>query len=68
MSKLIRQTMATLVMMAVVSAGAIGVFAQGKGRGREDRPTKPPVKIIDGKKEGRPPQPPPKPPKEKKKP
>ena len=65
MSKLIQQMMAALVMTAVVSAGA---FAQGRGKGQDKRPPKPPVKIIDGKGGSKPPPPPEKPPKEKKRP
>ena len=65
MSKLIQQMMAALVMTAVVSAGA---FAQGRGKGQDKRPPKPPVKIIDGKGGSKPPPPPQKPPKDKKKP
>ncbi len=48
-------------MMGALSTGA---FAQGKGK--DKRPPKEPVKVIDGKggRDNRPPQPPPKPPKE----
>lgn len=60
MTKL-RQIMAAVVMMALVSAGA---FAQGKGRGQDKRPDKKPVKIIDGKGGNKPQRPPPKPPKQ----
>ena len=60
MSKFLRQIMAAAMMTALVSAGA---FAQG--RGQDKRPPKPPVKIIDGKRGGKPNDPPPqKPPKE----
>ena len=61
MSKFVRETMAALVMAALLSAGA---FAQG--RGQDKRPEKRPVKVIDGKGGGgRPQQPPPqKPPKD----
>ena len=47
-------------MMGALSTGA---FAQGKGK--DKRPPKEPVKVIDGKGgSNRPPQPPPRPPKE----
>ena len=60
MSKFLRQTIAAVMMTAVISAGA---FAQGKGQ--DKRPPKPPAKVIDGKGGGsKPPSPPPKPPKE----
>lgn len=61
MSKFIREIMAAVVMAALVSTGAL---AQGKGKGGDKRPPKPPVKIIDGKGGGKPPQPQPKPPKD----
>ena len=62
MSKFVRQIVAALVMTTLVSAGA---FAQGRGRGQEKRPPKPPVKVIDGKGSGsKPPREQPKPPKE----
>ena len=66
MSKLL-QKITVVVMMGMISVSA---FAQG--RGRDKRPPKDPVKVIDKKGSGgsnRPPQPPPqKPPKEKKRP
>jgi len=65
MSKLLQKIM-VVMMMGIVSTSA---FAQGKGR--DKRPVKEPVKVIEGKGGGgsnRPPQPPQKPPKEKKKP
>lgn len=56
-----------VVMMGILSTSA---FAQDKGK--EKRPPKEPVKVIDGKGGGsgsnRPPQPPPKPRDDKKKP
>ncbi|HZN09861.1 MAG TPA: hypothetical protein VFB65_23905 [Pyrinomonadaceae bacterium] len=60
MTKLIRKLL-VVVMMGALSTGA---FAQGKGK--DKRPPKEPVKVIDGKggRDNRPSQPPPKPPKE----
>lgn len=61
MSKLVRNLL-VVVMMGALSTGA---FAQGKGKDKDKRPPKEPVKVIDGKGgSNRPPQPPPKPPKE----
>ena len=61
MSKKLREIMAAVVMAALVSTGA---FAQG--RGKDKRPDKKPVKVIDGKGGGsRPQNPPPKPPKDR---
>ncbi|HEX5965107.1 MAG TPA: hypothetical protein VFY51_04220 [Pyrinomonadaceae bacterium] len=67
MSRKLRKIMAALVMATLVSTGAL---AQGKGKGGDKRPPKPPAQIIDGKKgSGRPSNPPPeKPPKDKKRP
>jgi hypothetical protein len=61
MSRKLRKIMAALVMATLVSTGAL---AQGKGKGSDKRPPKPPVKIIDGKGGGKPSKPPQKPPKE----
>ena len=54
MSKKLREIMAAVVMAALVSTGA---FAQG--RGKDKRPDKKPVKVIDGKGGGSRPQNPP---------
>ena len=60
MSKFVKQLMAAVMMTVLVSTGA---FAQGKGK--DKRPPKEPVKVIEGKGGGsKPPQPPPKPPKQ----
>jgi hypothetical protein len=59
MSELIRK----IVVVAMMGALSTGAFAQGKGK--DKRPPKEPVKVIDGKGgSNRPPQRPPKPPKE----
>ncbi len=59
MSNLVRKLL-VVVMMGAISTGA---FAQGKGK--DKRPPKDPVKVIDGKGgSNRPPPPPPKPPKD----
>lgn len=60
MTKLVRQTLAAMVMTAVMSAGAASAFAQG--RGQDKRPKKETVRVIDGKGGNKPPQP--KPPKQ----
>jgi len=65
MSSKLRKIMAALVMATLVSTGAL---AQGKGKGGDKRPPKPPVKIIDGKGGGRPNPPPDKPKDDKKRP
>lgn len=65
MSKFARQIMGTLVMAAMLSTGAFGVFGQGKGQ--DKRPDKKPVKVIDGKGGGgggKPSNPPPRPPRD----
>ena len=60
MTKFVRQILAAVVMVALVSTGAIA-----QGRGQDKKPEKKPVKIIDGKGGGgRPSNPPQKPPKE----
>ena len=64
MSRKLRQIIAALVMATLVSTGAL---AQGRGKGQDKRPPKPPVKVIDGKGGGRPNPPPDKPPKDDKK-
>jgi hypothetical protein len=62
MTRKLRKIMAALVIATLVSTGAL---AQGKGKGSDKRPPKPPVKVIDGKGGGKPSNPPPqKPPKE----
>ena len=59
MSNLVRQ----LLVMAMMGALSTGAFAQGKGK--DKRPPKEPVKVIDGKGgSNRPPNPPPRPPKD----
>lgn len=60
MTKLIQQPLAVMVMTAVMSAGAITAFAQGKGG--DKRPKKETVRVIDGKKGSN--KPPPRPPKD----
>jgi hypothetical protein len=55
MMNLVRQILAAMVMTAVVSTG---VFAQGKGR--DKRPKKETVRVIDGKGSNKPPPKPPK--------
>jgi hypothetical protein len=62
MMKLLRQTLAAMVMAAVMSAGAGAVSAFDQGKGGDKKPKKDPVRVIDGKK-GRD-KPPPKPPKD----
>ena len=51
MIKLMRQ-LVVLAMLVVASAGA---FAQGKGGDKGKRPPKEPVKVIENRKENRPP-------------
>jgi hypothetical protein len=59
MSELIRK----IVVVAMMGALSTGAFAQGKGK--DKRPPKEPVKVIDGKGGGsRPPNPPPQKPKD----
>jgi hypothetical protein len=60
MMKFVRQTLAAMVMTAVMSAGAVSAFDQGKGR--DKRPKKETVRVIDGKKGSN--KPPPRPPKD----
>lgn len=62
MMKLLRQTLAAMIMTAVMSAGAVSAFDQGKGKGGDKRPKKETVRVIDGKKGSN--KPPPKPPKD----
>ena len=52
MIKLVRK-LVVLVMLLIVAA--TGAFAQGKGRGQGKRPPKEPVKVIENRKENRPP-------------
>lgn len=53
MIKLLRQLL-VIAMLGVVSAG--GAFAQGKGRDKDKRPPKEPVKVItNDRKDNRPP-------------
>jgi hypothetical protein len=61
MSNLVRKLL-VVVMMGALSTGA---FAQGKGRDKDKRAPKEPVKVIDGKGgSNRPPNPPPQKPKD----
>jgi hypothetical protein len=60
MTKLIQQTLAAMVMTAVMSTGIVSAFGQGKGG--DKRPKKETVRVIDGKKGGN--KPPPRPPKD----
>lgn len=52
MIKLVRK-LVVLVMLLIVAA--TGAFAQGKGCGQGKRPPKEPVKVIENRKENRPP-------------
>ena len=51
MMKLVRQ----LVVLAMLVVAAAGAFAQGKGGDKGKRPPKEPVKVIENRKENRPP-------------
>jgi hypothetical protein len=51
MIKLVRQ----LLVMAMLVVAAAGAFAQGKGGDKGKRPPKEPVKVIENRKENRPP-------------
>lgn len=51
MIKLMRQ----LVVLAMLVVAAAGAFAQGKGGDKGKRPPKEPVKVIENRKENRPP-------------
>jgi hypothetical protein len=51
MIKLVRQ----LVVLAMLVVAAAGAFAQGKGGDKGKRPPKEPVKVIENRKENRPP-------------
>ncbi|HEX2270385.1 MAG TPA: hypothetical protein VHH35_12650 [Pyrinomonadaceae bacterium] len=66
MKKLLRQTLAAMVMMAVTSVGVVSAFDQGKGG--DKRPKKERVRVIDGKGGNKPPPKPPKDDRGKKKP